>query len=297
MLVPTSTSRTPIPPHKHHHAAITRIRDPLSLCTIPLQPINDTPLELLFFAQSTSPGQKEQALVWRQVLGSISSSHAYSQLCLSSIERLYFFKDIQSDAYCDQIAASRIFRGSHFTVDETNWADVLVFTISMVIFQFASQQAQSEQYDIMETFYVLRASAGVAKCVGPFLLRSGLGESLKLGNLGDSYGEDIAQALEKLLNCALEMHGEKREVMCQAVGTLMGWARSCNGRPKSWNDYVIFPGAVSAEYLQLLADGDNHALLIFVHWCAIIRLGLRRWFFETWLGRSAAMAVGGLKGD
>ncbi|KAH7389486.1 hypothetical protein DE146DRAFT_164536 [Phaeosphaeria sp. MPI-PUGE-AT-0046c] len=257
-----------------------------------------------------SPSATEEVQLWRAAVRSNTSSHPYLKLCFTSIYQLFakrtgpdVTQEEQSCAYRDQIAASNIFRASHFTIDETNWISVLIFSLSLVIFQFASQQATVEDIDYMETMYVLKMSAAVGSEVAPFLWRSRIWPFIQLRNeQASSQPMDpklpaALRGLQSTIASSTTNEPSTKVVMSATVQVLIIWSNMCNGCPHAYRQYVMFPGMVSDEYLQLLAGGDDLALLVLIYWCAIMYAGTRRWFLDRWLPRTAKMARGQLKGD
>lgn len=249
------------------------------------------------------PSHPHESNLWRQILHSSLPSHPYLQPIISSIGHLYTPASPTSHltAYRDQVTASSIFRVSHISIDARNWAAVLIFAVSLLIFQFASQQAAHGEYEYVETLKVLRMSAGIAGACGAYLKRSrvwGLIRARYEGVVGENYDTDTwRRAVDELQTVIDDADGRERDVLSAVVQALKDWAAECNGCPMTWKDYTVFPGAVPSEYLELLASEDDYALLVFIYWCAIMRLGPRRWFFETWLRRSAAMAEAKLSDD
>jgi hypothetical protein len=249
---------------------------------------------------SASPQTPAELRLWTVVLKANAAKHPYIQQCLSSIACLYTGlldpRDHHvkySRAYQYQIAASSSFRDSLFTIDETNWAATLIFAISMIMFQFASQQVSEDPFDYMDTLHILRMSADVASSVGPFLAKSKMWAFILRRN-----NEKALQPPNSHVWIALHLLEEavalsalgKREVLVNAFQSLKRWVGLCNASPGTWREYIQFPSMVSMDYLRLLAEQDDVALLIFIYWCTVMRLGLARWFFSEWLPRAVATA-------
>jgi hypothetical protein len=170
------------------------------------------------------------------------------------------------------------------------------------MFQFASQQAAPGEYDYVEMLQVLRLSAGIAKAIVPFLRQSRMWAFIQSRNIFESRPMEahVWSALCCLRRTVVwsVSHGEQeREVLTRAVQALVDWALICDAAPRTWKHYVVFPGLVSSEFFELLKGEDDLALLILIYWCAIMRLGARRWFLEQWLSRTAAMAQAKLTED
>lgn len=154
----------------------------------------------------------------------------------------------------------------------------------------------------METMHVLKMSAGVASEVAPFLWRSPVWTFMQRRNEMAWQPMDPALSvalcdLQSTVEASVAGEPDKEKVMSAAVQALIDWSSVCNGCPRTYKDYVIFPGMVSAEYLQLLGSGDDLALLVLIYWCAVMRVGASRWFLDRWLPRTAEMAQDKLKAD
>jgi hypothetical protein len=279
--------------------------------------ISEVPLDLLFICRPVpkegfdplAPVVAGEAQLWRHALINSMAQHPYLQSCLSSISSMYTEQNEpcgkhvdRSCAYQDQIAASETFRSVIFTVNESNWIAVIVFSIALIMFQFASQQGSLGDYDYVETLYVLKMSAGISASVAPFLWRSKMWNFIQYRNKLESRLVDphVWIALCNLRNTVAssvshEVH--QREVLNVTVQALANWALICDASPRTWRHYIIFPGLLSSEFLELLASEDDLALLILIYWCAIMRLGSSRWFLERWLSRTAAMAQAKLTGN
>lgn len=81
----------------------------------------------------------------------------------------------------------------------------------------------------------------------------------------------------------------------QAFGELEKWAMECQGRPRRWDHYQEWPGRVFPEFLDLVAIGDDIALLILVHWTAIMSRSSKP-FVASWAVRAGLSTIGRLKG-
>jgi hypothetical protein len=271
----------------------------------------DVPLTLLFLPKSigrTSLPHKpavQETQLWARALTSQTAEHQYLQYCLMSIKCLFLETHEPSSrqvnhprAYQHQITASSMFRNAPSTIEESNWLPVLIFSISMLIFQFASQQASKDEFDYLETLRVLKMSLGVASSVGPFLARSEMWAFINRRNQLAHRPVDagIWAAVQHLEDC-IALSYCRNSVLMDAVQALREWIEFCHGSPSNWKQYCLFPGMLSEEYLKLLADENDAALLIMIYWCSIMRLGPKRWFFDRWLTRASAMAQAKLTRD
>lgn len=248
----------------------------------------------------------EEVGLWGLAVRKNAAEHSYIQYCIASIAYLYS-QSIEpkhqlskhSQAYEHQITASELFRVSAPAINESNWTAILIFAVSMIVFQFASQQDSERPIDYVETLHVLKRSAGISLSVRPFLEKSPMWSFINRRKLlaVQPIDSDAWIALQCLDDGITLSESQDRETLLRAVRMLKEWTTMCNASPQQWKDYVIFPGMVPNDYLELLAMEDDFALLILVYWCAIMRLGPDRWFLQQWLPRTAALAETRMTGD
>jgi hypothetical protein len=96
---------------------------------------------------------------------------------------------------------------------------------------------------------------------------------------------------------AIETGEDNAEVSRQAFWDLREWVSECQGQPRVPKHLLSWPADVPDAYLLLLSQGDDLALLIFVHWCAFVYLSPRKWHITKWAKRTAKVAIGLLNAD
>lgn len=206
-------------------------------------------------------------------------------------------------AYHHHITASALFRKYPLVVDKENWVAVLAFGITLVIFHFAAQQlVPDEDFNLFETIRILRGSNAINAEAAPFLTQSEFWPLIlqrtltPLVEMDDSF-QYALQQLARVVTEAMGSGHENADSIRQAFWELREWTFECQGNPRTWRHYLCWPAAVSEEYLTLLSEGDDTALLIFIYWCAILHRSPKRWFITAWSKRAALQAVGMLKAD
>jgi hypothetical protein len=229
--------------------------------------ITSVPLDLLLSSRPIPPACTDplnslvanESQLWQHALTTDISAHPYLQSCVSSISTICTSQHgppshhiDPSHAYRDQISAFTSFRNTTFAVDESNWLAVLMFSIVILMFQFASQQAAAGEYDYVETVQVLRMSARVARSIAPFLRQSRMWAFIQSRNIFESrlMEAHVWSALCRLQRTVVwsVSHGEQeREVLTGAVQALVDRALICDAAPRTWKHYVVFPGLVSSE--------------------------------------------------
>jgi hypothetical protein len=259
------------------------------------------------------PGQlaEEERRLWNHTLIINNSKHEYLRHCLASILCLYGEEDTPTNentnhllTYHHHLVASTLFRQSSTTVDQSNWLAVFIFSISTIVFQFASQQyCSAEGFDYIETLRVLKMSANVAISISPFLWQSLMWPWIQRGKLlaSKSVDESVWTALctleDTVTYSVLQHQVHDKNLLLAVVQDLKKWALFCNTSPRTWIDYILFPSMLPADYLDLLSKEDDLALLILIHWCAIMRLGTERWFMRRWIVQTTTLARAKLRGD
>jgi hypothetical protein len=122
-----------------------------------------------------------------------------------------------------------------------------MFSIVILMFQFASQQAAPGEYDYVETLQVLRMMAGIARSIAPFLRQSTVWVFIQSRNVFESRPMEarVWSALCRLRRTVVwsVSHGEQeREVLTGAVQALVDQALICDAAPRTWKHYIVFRG-------------------------------------------------------
>ncbi|KAI0899026.1 hypothetical protein F4806DRAFT_322555 [Annulohypoxylon nitens] len=198
-------------------------------------------------------------------------------------------------AYRYQIEASILFRNSQIEVNEVNWLAILLFGIGVIVFQFTSALKSSDEDSYMELLYVLRNSYDLAIQLKPHLLTSSFmqftGPRLtRLKPHLDSLTWSAICSLDSLEYPA-DTTDETKRACLYSVVALKEWVIETDGYPRNWLHYIIWPAAVSGQYLLLLSQKHPAALVIFVYWCSIMHRSPRRWFMVGWAKQTATVAM------
>lgn len=82
----------------------------------------------------------------------------------------------------------------------------------------------------------------------------------------------------------------------QAFLELEKWTIECQGRPKRWDQYQEWPSKILPEFLDLVAVGNDTALLILIHWAAVMATSTKP-FVKAWAVRAGLSAVSRLEGE
>jgi hypothetical protein len=268
-------------------------------------------LEALFAFSWFTP--KEQSLLV-PALAKMSTRYQYLQRCILALVNLREFGQQASKtgtktaAYQHQVESLSIFRASAPVINDQNWLAILVFSTGTLVFQFFTQSFCGEsEFDIMETMHILRSTAVIERSCEPYYRQSPYWElfnnrteqqvnppDLELALAFEALSEYILIAVNNQSND--EDEEEFAEINRQAFGELQEWAISCNAKPKRWRQYCEWPAKVMPEYFDLIVDGDDVAIVIFIHWVAMLHESNKPSVI-AWSERAAFWATTRLQAD
>jgi len=80
----------------------------------------------------------------------------------------------------------------------------------------------------------------------------------------------------------------------QALTKLCDWVKSCEAQPRRWHHYCDWPSRVLPEFFDLVGKRNDIALLILVHWCAILYSSPKP-CVKLWAHRTAYHAIDELR--
>jgi hypothetical protein len=242
--------------------------------------------------------------IWESKIGQVYDQH-FVQHSILAISALYMDthcqksrRPISKTALSHQLEASRLFRHTISAVTEDNWLAILVFAVALSVFHF-STTSQAPEGCILETMLLLRNSAPLGREIGPWLEQSGL-EALLLAKQAEykaTLGLDnvnaplmAIEALEAFIVLAYNKRVPSLAYQL-AIGSLKRWMTWTEGRPHAWIHFFWWPASVTPEYMTLLAENEEGALLIFAHWCAIMKNAPQRWYLQGWAQKVGASAI------
>lgn len=250
----------------------------------------------------SQPASTEERGLWRTTLvrSSLADSHHlwHSLTALHLLHQRHGSKDLDLQkklldvAYQHHIRASKLFISITPIVTEHNWPVFLGFSISVMVCQLAMQAVCPEPlFDYIEMFQVLRTTRDIDESLQGWIRASKMWpmivERTRLAEheTPDEYG--VQEALG-LLEIAVEENAcasTNSNSMHVAMQCLKNWVKMCQGRPRRWGDYIYWPAVLDTGFIDSLKIYDSLALVIFLHWVAIMRLSPPRWYFEIWLLR------------
>lgn len=246
----------------------------------------------------------DEVQIWESGFRQIYDQHfvQHGILAISTLHddayRLDSRSPISKAALFHQLEASRLFRHTISAVTEDNWPSILVFVVALIVFHF-SITSKAPEGCILETMLLLRNSAPLGLEIGTWLNRSGLKAllSAKQAEYKTLLGQDDVkaplEAIRALENSTILSYntGVASIAYQQAISALKRWLYWIEGRPLAWIHFIWWPAAITSEYMTLLAENEDGALLIFVHWCAIMKNAPQRWYLQGWAQTVGASAV------
>ncbi|KAK6220572.1 hypothetical protein LQW54_002017 [Pestalotiopsis sp. IQ-011] len=246
--------------------------------------------------------------VWRSTLESQALQYRYLDYSAASLWTLYHsFQDgsasafLRMHAYRYNLSASDLFRKSKdLVITKENWFAVLSFGVTVVIFHLAAAQVNKEDnHDFLEIFRIFRQTSNVAQATVPFFHMSHLKVYVDIQKRLSQTALDgeIWSAVNALDDIPFVEDAPKWaiEACRDAIANLKDWVRETNGLPRSWTHFFRWPGTVSNDYVKVLANRDDAALLIFVYWCTIMNRSPKRWFMEDWACRDSQAAIASMR--
>lgn len=196
--------------------------------------------------------------------------------------------NLELAAYQHHTAASGKFRQSVGAISDRNWFSVLLFAISVLIFHFDIHRRAKRGFangEFMEPILALRGAALLGMELGPWLMKSRLLAAMRRRAEGETPPwDDLAEQAISNLQSINETSSplQNRAVYRDTLHKLQLWLQLSSCKPRTWLHFVWWPGAVDQEYLDLLARKDQMALVILVHWCAVMKSSPKKWFMEGW---------------
>ena len=249
-----------------------------------------------------------ETALWTNALVKSAAKHPYLQHCMFSLA--YLRRDLLDQsvdgtsvsAYQHQLTASTLFRQGAPVVNAENWIAIVALHVFMLVFQLATQSTCSDaDFNLVETLRVLRSSSAIEEEANPFFEKSSFWELIMKLTTAEACEVDSSlrtnlQALADVIADSLEHHANdpddegRAEINRQACAELRKWIFSCDAHPQRWNQYCLWPGRVNPEFLDLLADKDDVALLLVIHWCAVLHRSPKPSVFK-WAHRAACFAI------
>ncbi|VUC31065.1 unnamed protein product [Clonostachys rosea] len=202
-------------------------------------------------------------------------------------------------AHQKQLVASGNFRDSVQNITDENWIAILAFSVSILVCHFdrsGRSYVELEQDPVMESIFLLRNSANLGRQLHPWLLHSGLISRVQQGLASNVPARDelaeTAIADLRNINKRSSIDDTMTDGICSdSIDKLESWLHLTAGQPRTWLHFIWWPGELSDEYIQLLSDKNPKAVIIFLHWCAIMAKAPKRWFVEGWAQRIAECAL------
>jgi hypothetical protein len=185
-------------------------------------------------------------------------------------------------------------------VNSDNWFATLAFHVFMLVFEFGSQSAcPDNQFNLIDTLRVLRSSHAIEEEAKPYFRAS------KLWQMVTSRARTVAMEVDSSLCTNLLALGGviadptlsnfgNAGVNLQALAELRRWVFSCEAHPVRWDQYCDWPGHLDPRFFDIVAQDDQVALLLVIHWAAVLYRSTKPAVF-LWAKKAATYAIGRLE--
>ncbi|KAF2966427.1 hypothetical protein GQX73_g7156 [Xylaria multiplex] len=205
--------------------------------------------------------------------------------------------DLLPSAYEASVVASTAFRGVEREVNSNNWPSILLFILCNLMFYFGvSRSTAPRDFDYLEIFQcVLRGTGTIRKELLIRVFMTGLiGENRAHYSYIASPQAIKTQGALTLLTSASHPNNTPDATIAacnEALVLLKGWVVTVDGCPKNWAHFFYWPCAVSEAFVLVLGERQPIAILIFIHWCAVMHHAPETWFLDGWARRTALAAM------
>ncbi|KAL5117491.1 hypothetical protein ACEQ8H_004656 [Pleosporales sp. CAS-2024a] len=241
--------------------------------------------------------------LWFGLVMKNTAEYSYLQYCIYSlacVRRDRFDHatvcSTSAEAYEHHMTASALFRRDVTALNADNWIATKAFHVFTLVFQLVSQSScPNEQFDLVGTLKVLQSSYAMEVLAEPFFSKSRLWELIRRRPrpVGRSNVEPLYENLSilEIMTCQLETTEPNRAaILSQALSLLRSWAHACDTQPVFWGQYCQWPGNLDSDFLDILAMDDSIALILVIHWCAVLYWSPKPSVF-LWAKRTANYAA------
>lgn len=226
--------------------------------------------------------------LWAKVIGTETRKTPYLGHCILSLASLQAARPGQRgpknsiSAYSHHVQASELFRKVTPVVTEHNWLAVLAFQVFVLVFEFTSQTYCTEaEFDITKTLKVLRWNSKIGREAQPYFAASKLWQVVLKRTREINLPPDPTlwkslQVLGSAIDVASAEIGydfakEQRAKVCQqAFRGLCAWVEYCSSWPRSIDGYYYFPASLPPQFLEMLKEEDDMALLLVLYWSVVL---------------------------
>ena len=289
-------------PHHHTQSSLAS-----GLSFVPTMPNSPRISAFAHFSPAIflSLGQHEPHGKWDPVIVQEISQKAFLQHAFLALSALLQQYDSPSktnqdyiNAYTHHIEASTVFRHAMSTSTDHNWLASLVFAMTVIVFHMRVSATQPSKDSVAETILVLRSAAKFARSIALPFLRAQSIVSRRLKEkitLMDPQLLGSITSLKQLIDGTEWKQDDLKSVYEQSIEALRQWIAMTRGHPEIWLDFVWWPVRVDSEYVNLLAQRQPVALIVFLHWCAVMVNAPKRWFLDGWIDNLAKQAFSSLE--
>ncbi|CAI6341413.1 unnamed protein product [Periconia digitata] len=209
-------------------------------------------------------------------------------------------KMVGDKAYEHNIKASSLFRQQTEVIDSSNWLPPIMFHVLTVVFRLYSQAfCAPEDFSLVDTLRLFKSGMAIVRQTTGFVMKSPFWEFIvartglqtKLNTDNEPFLYESLGFLESVLSgeeenpFATEEQQYQARVHRQGLGALYGWIEHCDALPRSWPHYCGWPSLLSDEFLDLVEQKNEFALLLVIHWCGLLyrsnKPGVKAWAYRA----------------
>jgi hypothetical protein len=146
----------------------------------------------------------------------------------------------------------------------------------MLVFQFGAQSACADyQFNLVDTLQILRSSNYVEEAAKPYFKASKFWELIAKRSQAKNFQVDQLLhtnllTLGGVIAEANTFDSDSASVNLQALNELQQWVLLCDAHPQRWDQYCSWPGRLRSEFLDLLANNNDIAMLLVIYWSAVL---------------------------
>lgn len=199
------------------------------------------------------------------------------------------------------VRASKLFRISVTNVTKHNWQPVLTFLIASVIFSLdislLGHTFGDPNHTLSPAFIllILRTPGFLSTQLISRLLSGSLAATLlrrqnRLRIPVDGNVTCVIQSLARFCEAHLASSPDAQAYI-DAIVSLGLWVKKISCQPQSWHDLVGWPVTTSDDYIDILQRRDEFAVVIFVHWCAVMNRAPGRYYLAGVMRRMEELAT------
>lgn len=263
-------------------------KDPSMMLTSALGPSMDDFTHVTCVVLNRCWFGESESRMWARAFAAETKKTPYLGHCILSVAALQTSRTGSRtprdsvSAYRHHVQASELFRKVTPVVTEQNWLSVLTFQGFVVVFEFTSQTYCAEaEFDIAKVLKVLHWNSKIGREAMPYFVCTKLWQVILKRTRGVDLPPDPAlQASLRTLGSAIDNAAagmsndptklQRAEICQEAFAVLCDWVEHCSSWPRSIDGYYYLPARLQSEFLDLLEEEDDMAMLLILYWSVVL---------------------------